>query len=402
MGVSYPSGVSFPDNIVTSSVDPVTGGIEVSVSGKELIPTLNVLTASRLKKARLALAKQQSGDAPYKVAFLSDSTGTGQSASGSTYAGNFVLSPCAAVAKQLSARGFAVNTASRYGDNNVGRANLAAYDPRMGTIPASWVASAQALSGGDLLNNSTTDKLLFTPADSFQFDKIEVVYRTGSNFDTFHIAVDGGASLLAVNAVAATGTAVATATCTLGAHTVNIYKATADSKVCSILGIRCYNSAAPAIELWNMSVAGAKVAYFVDESAVYKAGSLIGSTVKADLWFVGLTINDTGANSGGTITDVATYKTQLQALVTKCRLSGDVVFHTGNPITGTGSANQAAIIAAFFDVAKANNIPVVDIYGRWVDQPTAVADGFMVESIHPAKYGYKDIANALMPFIAPQ
>ena len=388
--------------LVAGKKNPVTGGIGIQVAGKELLPTLNVLTASSLKKARLALAKQQSGDAPFRIGFIGDSTDTGQSASGSTYAGNFALSVCASVAKQLSARGYTVNTASRFGDNNTTRANVASYDPRMGVIPAAWAPSTQALCGGNWQNSTTVEPLLFTPDGGFQFDKIEVTYMQNTGYDTFSIAVDGGATLLDTNGGAgALSVQKVTATCALGNHAVNIFKKNATATVCSILSIRCYNSASPAIELYNLSSAGAKASYFVDTSAVYKTGSLLGTTVLCDLWFVCLTINDNGANSGGAITDLTTYKSQLQTIIDKCRFTGDVVMRTGNPILGTGSANQAAVVAAFFEVADANSIPVIDIYGRWVDQPTALADGFITESIHPNKYGYKDIANAVTPFIVP-
>lgn len=370
-------------------------------NGVMFYPTPDYLSAIALKKWRLALAKQQQGQSPAKIVFLGDSTDVGLYASGSQYTGNFPLSVSAAVAAAFTRSGYTVNTASRFGDGNVGRANLEAYDTRLGVLPAAWVQGlANVIIGGSNCQNSTTtDKLLFTPAGSFQFDRIEVGYVQQTGYDSFNIAVDGGASLLTVNGGAGSlSIQKATATCALGTHTVNIYKQNATATNCSIRYIRCYNSATPAIEIYNWGWSGAKAGNFSSTTSVYSPGNCINE-IAPDLTILNLTINDTGANSGGVITDIATYKTNLQIIIDACRVSGDVIARLANPFTGTGSANYAAIRQAYIDVMTANNIPLLDGYGRWVSWADANANGFIADNLHPNRYGYQDYANMLMAVI---
>ena len=377
--------------------NPLTRGVELSVGLPVPSASYNG-SAQYLKKWRAAVARMQSGGANARLAFLGDSTTMGLYSSGAHYAGGYQVSTPVLVAKLLTGRGIAANTASRFGDANVQRANLASYDSRMGVIPAAWGNGFITLAGANIQNNSTQDKLLFQPDGGYQFDRIDVWYLQNTGYDTFHVGVDGGASLLSTNGGAgALEIKKATATCALGNHVVNVWKGTANAANLSILGIACYSSTAPTIDVWNWGFNGARADTWASAtSAVYSPLPAIAAYAP-DLTVINLTINDALGS-----TAASAYKTYMQQIIDKCRLSGDVVLMTGTPI-GTRTAEQQEVyVAACRDLATSNGLLLLDLYAR--DQSWANADsqGFAYsDGVHRTKIGNWDVANMLVGVIAP-
>lgn len=106
------------------------------------------------------------------------------------------------------------------------------------------------------------------------------------------------------------------------------------------------------------------------------------------------------ANDSTTGTAVNTWKSGIQSMITTCQAAGaDVVLVSCNP-SGPGTtffATQQSYVAALQDLANTNHCVLVDMFDRWVDFPTAVANGFMTggDNLHPTTNGAYDYAAAI-------
>lgn len=128
--------------------------------------------------------------------------------------------------------------------------------------------------------------------------------------------------------------------------------------------------------------------------------------LRADLLIIALGVNDWMGN-----TPAATAKGWLKTLVQRQRASGD----NGN---GSTKANGDALLlwnpqpdlatlglaapstwaqyrAMFYEVADEENVPLLDLGGRWRDFTTANSAGFYGDGIHPNDAGSLDLAPAI-------
>ena len=128
--------------------------------------------------------------------------------------------------------------------------------------------------------------------------------------------------------------------------------------------------------------------------------------LRADLLIIALGVNDWMGN-----TPAATAKGWLKTLVQRQRANGNngngstyangdamLLWNPQPDISTLGLAapsTWAQYRAMFYEVADEENVPLLDLGGRWKDYPTANAAGFYGDGIHPNDAGSLDLAPAI-------
>jgi len=364
-------------NVVGTS--PVSGG------GAPSSPT---------PKWDLAIKKMKAGTRNARLLNVGDSTTAGSYAAGNAFVGAKPFSYPTQLAPLLAARGYPVSTSSMIGTsvNSTSIGLFTGYDTQW-AVGAGWACAAVNTCGGGTLNNSGAGNLTaanYAPATAF--DTVDIWYIQNTAYGSFTIGVDGGAAL-GSTVVAAGGLSIqkVTRTTALGVHTLNITKV-ADGNIL-ICGVSCYNSQQKCIEVMNAGWGGATTALWAAAVAVWDPANML-AVYAPDLTIINLGINDwlTGVLP-------ATYSTNIEVLIAKARLSGDVAIMTGAP-SAIGSASQAVqdgITQVCRALAEKYNCPLIDVSGEWGNYVTAAdaINGFYApagDPVHPGAVGYGDVA----------
>lgn len=111
------------------------------------------------------------------------------------------------------------------------------------------------------------------------------------------------------------------------------------------------------------------------------------------LTIISLTCNDYGGQ-----TALATYKTQLQTIITKARLYGDVLLTTLGIHYQNYTIPQQQYWNVVFELARENNVALVDIAAKWgYTAQSAYNLGFLPSTtqVHPDDQGQEDISSFL-------
>lgn len=320
----------------------------------------------RLNHWRAALAKVAAGTGRATVLVLgaSQSAGGRAGSGGATdYNGAYPNAWPAVLAQMLN--GFVPTTDnSLFSDQNLISKGVTyeLYDTRAGAPPAGWAwgPSTQSLGGVALqYNNSGVNPFPFTPAQAF--DTITFYYVQKPGQGSFAVNVDGGASL---GTVATTGSnrniGSTTFTVARAKHTINMVPNT-DGQIV-IIGIKTYDSTIPGIDIIRGARAGGTAANYILNTNPWDPLNTI-ATLAPDLIIVPLDKND--ASLG---TSIATMTANLQTIINAAQLSGDVIIGTESPsaISDIAYATQQQYARAVIALARANNIPFVSIFDRWV------------------------------------
>lgn len=372
----------------------------VGAGGEVLYPTLNRLTQLQMKKWRAALGNMMSGAADAKIAFVGDSTTAGFFATGVQYADNRPLAIANRIAAMLNGRGITATVGNTFGDSQMSASNFLLYDTRW-TFGSGWTTGQlTAIVGGNAIthNAANTNAANFTPAGTF--DTIDVWTVTNPAYQAFTVAVDGGGALATITPTAATSILKTTVSTTLSTHTINFAKTAANAALSHILAVDTYDSTTAKVRCWNCGAGASTSAIWgTTTSSVWLAPNLL-ATYAPHLTVICLGINDWIA-----AVSAATFTTNMQVLITKALSTGDVILVTPPPTqigySGTTQANMDALRAATFALAATNNVPVLDIFGRFVSYTDANSYGFYGDGAHPDRTGYQDWANALIGYIAP-
>ncbi len=362
-----------------------------------------------LKKWRAALANTMAGIADSKIAFIGDSTDCGAYANGAQWAGNRELTVPAAIAKRLAGIGIPTNTASQFGTQSVSPATAAGLNAyfTQWSYGAGWTgSSAGSVAGGFLVQNtSDTTAANYTPkavdGTPLVFDRIEFAYLKNSTYANFTLALDGGAAFYTSTQAGAGAIDTQTFSVASGTHTINIAKTAPDAaKVLFPLSIRCYSSTAKTVQVLNMAGGNMDSAKMSNTAQYF--GTVNTLTRQAPhLTIINCTINDAIAN-----TSVATYKTNIQSIITAAKLSGDVIIRTGNTVSTGYSGfvlnSDDPFIQALYELSITNDCPFISIKERLGPFVDMFALGYAVDGAHPTAAGYFDIANPLFELIKPQ
>lgn len=317
-----------------------------------------------------------------KVLFIGDSKTMGAgvgTTDGSTFTvGAAALNKTKLIADILATKGYPCSRQSVIPANGLATvAALRAYDVRLGAL-TNWILSSGTFIslGGNVLQLQSTnvDALAFSPEGIV--DTVDVLYIRGGSVGHFTID-DGGAALVDVNGAGANALIrVSQALSSRGSgKTINIKRTTANTNSVYIAGVIAYDSTVPAIEIVNAGRFGSKTADWNVTTNPWNPIGAIGAYAPK------LTFINLGANDLANAVSPSTGSTNLQAVVTAAKASGDVVIV--NPAMGSRPAwgtlaEQTAWRAMLQALAVANTCPMIDeneIWGGYSGDASKFADG---------------------------
>jgi lysophospholipase L1-like esterase len=330
-------------------------------------------------------------------------------------------------------RVYAVGDSTTYGDysantSNTGDLTVASYPTRLSqylnasTLPAqrdSFMGAGSSQGAGfgndarvvlgtgwSTVNSASTGGLLFTASSAttaFSFTPVDQV----NQFILWYVTNGGGTGSYQVDSGSVTdfssgGAAglhsVTISAGTLGNHTLNLQWVSGGAVF--VLGVEASNTAIGSVQIINAGIpgSGAGTVTGISWAQTTSAWSpLFSVPIQApDVVLLDLGINNwTGANA----TSVAVYTTNMQAIITAYLATSDVILITPAPssIANVSLATQAQYVAAMYQLAAKNNIPLIDNFNRWGSyERTNVAPFLFYNNVlHPGPNGYSDFAQAI-------
>lgn len=349
-----------------------------------------------------------------RIVYKGDSTGAGIGASittggvSNTNAAQFADSrpyrPTAILAGLISGAGIPTLDNGFVGDaagRLFGPISVTSYDTRVSFPGSAWTAAgavaeggltAQSFAGASYFNGAGAGPLVFTPTTSVNTFEL-VVYNTGG---TYTILIDGVAPAtvtapgctVAGNAVTPPNTSTGFSKITVTAATPAIralrVTPTGTPLLRSIIG---YDTTSPAINILCHASAGANSN---DTAAADKSWANLDALGydAPDFTIIKIGLNDSNAG-----VSTATYAANLQKLIAKAKLSGDVLVlwaNSANPSTFLSEALQdsyrdtAKAAAATAGVAFGDHRAA---FGNWAVVGSRSADN----TVHPNRAFYADI-----------
>lgn len=319
----------------------------------------------------------QAGSANAKVLFVGDSETAGYGANGSGYASGARSKSIPAVVGTNVAK---TSNSSFFGNQNVNGdgGTMPVYDTRIAMTGGWNSTSGTAGFAAFLYGTTAAGTLSFTPANSI--DTIDVWYVTDPSFGSFTVNVDGGSTLATITPTAASSVLKQTISCSLGAHTINIVRA---SGTVQILGVVASNSAIKEISLYQAGYSSGTSVHW-SSSAVVNSNIPVLTQIAPDL-----TIAMACRNDNAVATGTSTFSTNMQTLITAAKLSGDIILVSSPPANGEDFSAYNTVLST---LSGSNNIPYIDVLALFGSWATANAAGLESDNIHPNGVGYAQIA----------
>jgi lysophospholipase L1-like esterase len=251
-----------------------------------------------------------------------------------------------------------------------------------------WTSTTglNSMGGSPFKNSTDTSPLVYNPGTTF--DRIEIFYwKSPSGVDDLTVDIGGG-TLATLTGAGAAAYASATVNCTRGQNTVNIRRAGGAAQA-AVFKIRCYDSTDPRVEVYNAGVGGTLSSFWATSSN----GNAPGcdpihaiQTAAPDLFIFDDGIND--VNNG---TAIATYRANVQAVITAAKVSADVILLSPNPTSAGDLTAQNQVLK---ELAIANGCVFMDLFNRWGGSTASFAAlGFNYDTYtHPNTLGYDNKA----------
>lgn len=271
-----------------------------------------------------------------------------------------------------------------------GDGTSAAKDSRV-VVGSSWGTGGapNSLGGITFTSTTTTNALSFTPTGLV--DTFIVYYVVFPGGGTLSVGVDAGSpSNQSTAGASAVGTKTVTAT-SPGIHTCNIKWVSGGAVF--VIGIEAYNSTIKQLQIMNAGWAGAKAFDVSVATQPYNPLLTLG-TVAPDLTIICIGINDWRA-----ATSTTTFTTNIQSVITEALISGDCALMTpiGSNPADTAQATQDIYVNILRSLAATNNIPLIDIYDRFL--PYSANTAVYNDNLHPNGLGYEIMGKAVFSFL---
>ncbi|MGF7131891.1 lysophospholipase L1-like esterase [Paraburkholderia sp. EB58] len=378
---------------MASSLPPVTP----SVIQQAATPTYQGFTPLAFPRWRKAMGGVRSGTARARLCCLGDSTtfGLGSVGTPASYSNAKAFGYPTQLAQALGAqKNLAAHWDSFWCDNgldSVAGATLPLADPRI-ALGTGWSNTGQTSMGGlSLFNNTTTNPVSFTPINAFDTFDIWTVCNSGLGTVTADI---GGAVLATISTSTGTHGATKTTVSTGAAPATGTINVRLSGTLASVflIGIEAYNSTLPKVSVWNQGWCGGTTANITGNASPW---STLPALVAAapNLVMCGIGIND--SRTGVTL---AQYIANYQELITAITAVSDMVLFVENPpeISVVTTALWTQFQQAVYQLAAANNLPLIDLTQRWVSWAYSNALGYYYDALHPYAAGYGDITQAFL------
>lgn len=374
----------------------------------------NILGGSaQLPHWNKALANVMSGKGNARILCLGDSTTEGYFSTNTASGPYYALSFCNQLANIFNGAGIPAST-----DNFVGNAagdRASTVDNRL-VLGSGWSGAAtagnQSLGGFFFIASSATGSTTYTPLKPV--DTFVVWYPTVTGGGTLNYNIDGGSNT-GINQNIANSFGHTTISTTLGTHVLNLNYGSGAGAF--FTAIEAYNSTVPQVLMENAGWNGSKTSDWDLTTNNYSPSPACG-TFAPDLVIINLQVNDMISS-----TALATYKANLQTIISNCQRGGntDVVLMTSNhtnPADGTNPTSEAtqltyantirSLALTTSNSTAVAGVPVIDEFANLVSYTfqnaslgSVYTPGTYPGDLHLNYFGYgimaRDIAQVLAP-----
>ena len=340
-----------------------------------------VNTDTSLKKWRFALSKLLSGEeAVYNLNFIGDSITEGKIAGTSlnTVIANSFVGIIRNVLK------------NRYGDVGLGVSPVFQLDSLYPAWSFAGTWTTEALNLGFAKTHKYTSTINDTATFSFNGTGLNILCVTGVNGSTFSATVDAGipVNFNTYSAVTSGCSAFNISGLSDEDHTV-VIKNTDANAAHKIRLIGAYPTKGnKGIRVNMCGKVGAKVADFVGNEV---SDASTYEILPPTLTIVSLIANDYSGNILPT-----DYKTNLETIVDKALLKGDVLITTIGISTQSGTYPQSEYVTACQEVATSRGCAYLDVFEMYGSSEFASSVGYYYDTVHPNVYGHRDIASMVL------
>lgn len=314
------------------------------------------------QKWRLALGSFRNSDRDIKILFLGESTIAGRGDMSFTSSGIANTDSVVGKFTQFVNNSFA---ASAFGLGIPG-SHIDGYSDARWTIGSQWSslgfgAASGATYGWSGTGSGAAATLSYSPDGGSTYDRFDVYYTTGPSNGTLTITATGGTPVV-VNSNSSTLGWNKTTVSAASALTNNTITIVGSANPIYIGGVEPWNSSIKRIRIGNMGVSGALAANWTQD-ATYGGIPLI-KAYAPDIVIIEDLINDCAAS-----TTPSSVVTNLTAIVTAARVSGDAIIMTCPPSSLTQGlpafTNEPAMVAAVDVYCFDNGVPCYDLFNRW-------------------------------------
>ena len=351
------------------------GAVQPSASS-----TQNMLTHWRAAKASTAL-----GLTDTRILLVGDSTTWGEGVTNWPTSSPATQSWPAQLAKLVNQIG-SVYTAQAEGGGSYATASA---DTQY-TLTGGWVANGAFGFAQTAFKTTTSGTLTYTPVGGYTLDTCDIYSVTSPGSGSMTAQMTGGAST-PINLASSNGINLTTITGT-PSTSQSVVITQVSGTIFGVNYIDCYSSATHKIRFANASVPGTGAVTWQNNAAVFNSIPMI-QKYNPDLVIINLGINDAAASESA-----ATYTGYLQTIITAAKGTGASVilcsiFPSQNftPFVAQYALEQTYQGPAA-QLAASNNIPFVDLWGRYGGLYNAA---LYFNQLHPNSLGYFDTAVAM-------
>jgi hypothetical protein len=367
-------------------------------AGSVGVPGVLNLKQSNTARARAAF---QAGGRNFRLALTGDSTWRGVDETAVPYNSQYPNSVAAQLAAKLNALGVNAGANNLFGICGSSYNDFMIRDSRCASTGATTAfgTAVPVWGGAEIEFPTAAGTFSFTPQGNVT--KADIYYQDSTAGRTFSWAVDGGAA----TQISTTGAnTIKKATVALGASGLHTLTLAWVAGFVRIYGVDAYDDTAgrSEISVWQWGISGGTSSDMVNDAGTPSSGRIRQMT----LFPPDLLISECGlVNSWRNSRSVALATADMTQHVQSAKAAGvDFMFCTPpfDNLTGTGlTSTQDQYVAAMFAVAAANDVPCIDLRGRWKSYANSVANGWQVASdaVHPTRLGYVDEAAFLLAVV---